>query len=106
MKGDLVNKLPSNLALWLVLGLMFLLMFNLFNRPQPREPDIVFSDFFTAVEKGEVSEVLIEGQVIRGKFRNDDRFKTYVPTDDPDLMRVLRERGVRVAARPHPGSWC
>ncbi len=99
-----MNKLPSNLALWLVLGLMFLLMFNLFNRQQPREPDIVFSDFFTAVEKGEVSEVLIEGQVIRGKFRNDDRFKTYVPTDDPDLMRVLRERGVRVAARPETGD--
>ncbi len=99
-----MNKVSSNLALWLVLGLMFLLMFNLFNRQEPREPDIVFSDFFTAVEKGEVSEVLIEGQVIRGRFRNDDRFKTYVPTDDPDLMRVLRERGVRVAARPETGD--
>jgi len=104
VKGNPVNKVSSNLALWLVLGLMFLLMFNLFNRQQPREPDIVFSDFFTAVEKGEVSEVLIEGQVIRGRFRNDDRFKTYVPTDDPDLMRVLRERGVRVAARPETGD--
>ncbi len=95
-----MNKVSSNLALWLVLGVIFLFMFNLFNRQQPREPEIVFSDFFTAVEKGEVSEVVIQGQVIRGKFRNDDRFKTYAPTDDPDLMRTLRDRGVRVAARP------
>ena len=100
MKGDGVNKVSSNLALWLVLGVIFLFMFNLFNRQQPREPEVVFSDFFTAVEKGEVSEVVIQGQVIRGRFRNDDRFKTYAPTDDPDLMRTLRDRGVRVAARP------
>ena len=95
-----MNKISSNFALWLVLGLMFLLLFNLFNRQQPREPEVVFSDFFTAVEKGEVSEVVIQGQVIRGIFRNDEHFKTFAPIDDPDLMRTLREKGVRVAARP------
>lgn len=100
MKGGGVNKISSNLALWLVLGLMFLLLFNLFNRQQPREPEVVFSDFFTAVEKGEVSEVVIQGQVIRGIFRNDEHFKTFTPIDDPDLMRTLREKGVRVSARP------
>ena len=99
-----MNKVSSNLALWLVLGVIFLFMFNLFNRQQPREPEVVFSDFFTAVEKGEVSEVVIQGQIIRGKFRNDDRFKTYAPTDDPDLMRTLRDKGVRVAARPEEGD--
>ncbi len=95
-----MNKISSNFALWLVLGLMFLLLFNLFNRQQPREPEVVFSDFFTAVEKGEVSEVLIQGQVISGIFRNDEHFKTFTPIDDPDLMRMLREKGVRVSARP------
>ncbi len=99
-----MNKVSSNLALWLVLGVLFLFMFNLFNRQQPREPEVVFSDFFTAVEKGEVSEVVIQGQVIRGRFRNDDRFKTYAPADDPDLMRTLRDKGVRVAARPEEGD--
>ena len=95
-----MNKISSNLALWLVLGLMFLLLFNVFNRQQPREPEVVFSDFFTAVEKGEVSEVVIQGQVIRGMFLNDEHFKTFAPIDDPDLMRTLREKGVRVSARP------
>ena len=95
-----MNKISSNLALWLVLGLMFLLLFNLFNRQQPKEPEVVFSDFFTAVEKGEVSEVVIQGQVIRGIFRNDTHFKTFAPIDDPDLMRTLRDKGVRVSARP------
>ena len=96
----IVNRVSSNLALWLVLGLMLLLVFNLFNRQHLREPEVVFSDFFDAVNNGEVSEVLIQGQIIRGKFRNDERFKTFVPSDDPDLMRTLRENSVRVAARP------
>ena len=95
-----MNRVSSNLALWLVLGLMLLLVFNLFNRQHLREPEVVFSDFFDAVNNGEVSEVLIQGQIIRGKFRNDERFKTFVPSDDPDLMRTLRENSVRVAARP------
>jgi cell division protease FtsH len=98
-----VNRVSHNLALWLVLGLMFLLLFNLFNRQQAREPEVVFSDFFSAVERGEVSEVTIQGQTIRGRFRNDERFKTFAPSD-PDLMRTLRDKGVKVAARPEEGD--
>ena len=82
-----MNKVSHNLALWLVLGLMFLLLFNLLNRQQVRESEVVFSDFFSAVEKGEVSEVLIQGRTIHGKFRNEERFKTFA-ADDPDLMRL------------------
>lgn len=98
-----MSKVSHNLALWLVLGLMFLLLFNLFNRQQTREPEVMFSDFFTAVEKGEVSEVIIQGRTIRGKFRNEERFKTFAP-EDPDLMRTLREKGVKIAARPEEGD--
>jgi len=98
-----VNRVSHNLALWLVLGLMFLLLFNLFNRQQTKEPEEVFSDFFTAVEKGEVSEVVIQGRTIHGKFRNEERFKTFVP-EDPDLMRTLREKGVKITVRPEEGD--
>jgi cell division protease FtsH len=99
-----VNKVSHNLAVWLVLGLMFLLLFNVFNRQQTREPEVVFSDFFTAVEKGEVAEVLIQGRTIRGKYaRSEERFKTFA-LDDPDLMRTLREKGVRITVRPEEGE--
>ncbi len=82
---------------------MFLLLFNLFNRQQLREPEKKFSEFVEAIEKGEVSEVVIQGQTIRGKLRNDERFKTFAP-DDPDLMRLLREKKVEIAARPEEGD--
>ncbi|MBI3248365.1 MAG: ATP-dependent metallopeptidase FtsH/Yme1/Tma family protein [Deltaproteobacteria bacterium] len=98
-----MNKVSHNLALWLVLGLMFLLLFNLFNRQQVREPEKKFSEFVEAVEKGEVSEVVIQGSTIRGRLRNDERFKTFAP-DDPDLVRMLREKKVEISARPQEGD--
>jgi cell division protease FtsH len=98
-----VNKVSHNLALWLVLGLMILLLFNLFNQQQPREPEVVFSDFFAAVKRGEVTEVTIQGQTIHGHFSDESGFKTYAP-DDPDLIRTLRDQGIRVAAKPEEGD--
>jgi cell division protease FtsH len=97
-----VNR-SHNFALWLTLGLVLLLIFKVFNPQQPKEPEIVFSEFFSAVEKGEITEVTIQGRVIRGKFRNDDRFRTFTP-EDPDIVRTLREKGVKISARPEEGE--
>ena len=99
----MVNQFSRNVALWLVLGLMFLLLFNLFNKQQQKEPEIIFSDFMVAAEKGDVTEVTIQGRNIRGKYHNGERFKTYAP-EDPDLVKVLREKGVKIAAKPEEGD--
>ncbi|HEX7406399.1 MAG TPA: ATP-dependent zinc metalloprotease FtsH [Candidatus Binatia bacterium] len=98
-----MSQFSRNVALWLVLGLMFLLLFNLFNKQQVKEPEIIFSDFMAAAEKGDVTEVTIQGKNIRGKYHNGERFKTYAP-EDPDLVKVLREKGVKIAAKPEEGD--
>jgi cell division protease FtsH len=87
----------------LVLGLMILLLFNLLTRQQPKLQDISFSNFMAAVDKGEVSEVEMEGQSIRGKFQNNERFKSYAP-NDPDLVKTLRGRDVQITAKPEVGD--
>jgi cell division protease FtsH len=99
----MVNQFSRNVALWLVLLLMFLLLFNLFNKQQAKEPEIIFSDFMTAAEKGDVTEVTIQGSNIRGKYHNGERFKTFAP-EDPDLVKLLREKGVKIAAKPEEGD--
>jgi cell division protease FtsH len=99
----IVNQFSRNVALWLVLGLMFLLLFNLFNKQQVREPEVVFSDFVTSAEKGDVAEVTIQGNNIRGKYQDGGRFKTYAP-EDPELVKLLREKGVKIAAKPEEGD--
>jgi cell division protease FtsH len=78
---------------------MFLLLFKVFNTQQDRDTTISFSDFVAAAQNGEIKQVEIQGQNIRGKYLNEDRFKTYAP-EDPDLIRTLREKGVRIEAVP------
>jgi cell division protease FtsH len=98
-----VNQFSRNVALWLVLGLMFLLLFNLSNKKQPKPPEVPYSEFVAAVDKGEVTEVTIQGQSIRGKYHNNERFKTFAP-DDPELMRRLQTKDVKITAKPEDGD--
>ena len=94
-----MNQFYKNLALWLVISLMMVLLFNMFSKPQAPQEKITFSDFITAVEKGEVVEVTIQGKNIVGKYKSGMSFKTYAP-DDPDLVRTLRQQGVKISAKP------
>ena len=98
-----MNQLSKNLALWLVLGLIFLLLFNIFSKQHGREPEIVFSEFIAAVERGGVSEVTIQGHNIQGKYQNGERFRTFAP-DDPELVKTLREKKIKIAAKPEEES--
>ncbi|MFZ1888287.1 MAG: ATP-dependent zinc metalloprotease FtsH [Candidatus Binataceae bacterium] len=98
-----MNQFSRSIALWLVLGLMFLLLFNIFSRQQPREPEIIFSDFLNQVEKGQISSVTIQGNWIKGDTTAGEHFKSYAPTD-PDLVKVLRDKGVKIAGKPAEGD--
>jgi cell division protease FtsH len=98
-----MNQFSRSIALWLVLGLMFLLLFNLFSRQQTREPEIIFSDFLNQVEKSQITEVTIQGSLIHGRTASGEHFKTYTP-HDPDLVKTLRAKGVKIAAKPEDGD--
>jgi len=98
-----MNQFSRSIALWLVLGLMFLLLFNIFSRQQRREPEIIFSDFLNQVEKGQVADVTIQGSAIRGVSSTGEHFSTYAP-NDPDLIKTLRTKGVKIAAKPSDGD--
>ncbi len=93
------------MALWLVIALVMVLLFNLFNQPKVAKQKILFSEFRLAVERGDVREVTIQGNNIYGKFNNGKEFKTY-SLDDPDLVKDLMGKGVTIDARPdEQSSW-
>src|SRR6202162_5934598 len=98
-----MNQFSRSIALWLVLGLMFLLLFNIFSRQQPKEPEIIFSDFLNQVDKGQVAQATIQGNLIKGDTVGGDHFKVNAP-DYPDLVKTLREKGVKIAAKPAEGD--
>jgi ATP-dependent Zn protease len=98
-----LNKSSKQIALWSVLALVFFLIFRIFSKQYRREPDIIFSEFMGAVERGEVQEVTIQGQNILGKYKNGGSFRTFAP-NDPDLVKSLRDKDVKIAAKPEDES--
>jgi len=101
-----LNQFYKNLALWLVILLIFVALFNAFNKPLTSQSEVVFSDFLLQVENGQVKEVMIQGDYISGKYIDGREFQTVTPPKDPDLIRILREKKVRmVVVPPEQTSW-
>jgi cell division protease FtsH len=98
-----LSQSSKHIALWLVLALIFLAIFSVFNKQHGREPEIVFSEFMTAVDRGDVQKVTIQGHNIQGEYKNGERFRTFAP-NDPELVKSLREKKVKIAAKPEEDS--
>ena len=86
-----------------MISLVFVLLFNMFNQPQRMWDEIVYSDFIDLVEKGHVSEVTIQGSNVEGKLVDGKSFKTYAPKD-ANLVSILKEKKVRISAKPDEGT--
>ncbi|MCG8510937.1 MAG: ATP-dependent metallopeptidase FtsH/Yme1/Tma family protein, partial [Rhodospirillales bacterium] len=94
-------NLSRNLVLWVIIILLVLALFNLFQGAPTRAPEntLAFSEFLTEVERGEILEVTIQGRNIKGSYRDGRTFATYAP-EDPGLVGRLNDRGVRITAVP------
>jgi cell division protease FtsH len=103
MGGGKLSPFYKNLALWLIISLMMILLFNLFNQPRATHEKVIFSDFLAALERGEVKEVTIQGQNISGRYVNRKEFRTFAPSY-PDLIKALREKDVKISAKPEEES--
>ena len=72
-----------NIAFWLVLFLLIVVLFNVFSSStsslQSRE--ISYSDFVASVERGEVATVILDGENIRFKGGDNVEYVTVRPAD-------------------------
>ncbi len=97
-----MNNFGRNLALWVIVALLLVALFNLF---QPSSgtgrasSQVAYSDFLNEVNAGHVRDVTIQGRTVTGQLSDGRSFQTYTP-EDPALVSKLTERGVRVVARP------
>ena len=98
-----MNPLQKNIALWLVISLVFVMIYHLFNQPKSAQTEIIYSDFLSNVDKGQVAEVTIQGESISGRLTNGTFFKTYAPKD-AGAIALLKEKGVRISAKPADDS--
>ena len=100
-EGNWMNANLRNLALWVIIVLLLLALFTLFQNPGQRtvSQDISFSQLLNEVEQGRVRDVVIQGPEIHGSFSDGRSFNTYAP-NDPSLVQRLYGKGVTITARP------
>jgi len=96
-----MNANIRNFALWVIIVLLLLALFSLFQNPAQRAAanDISFSQLLTEVDQGRVRDVLIQGPEITGSFTDGRAFATYAP-NDPSLISRLYGKGVSITAKP------
>jgi cell division protease FtsH len=86
--------------------MILIALFNIFNQPLGSQSEVIFSEFMNQVEGGKITEVTIQGDLISGKYVDGSSFQTMTPPKDQDLIRILREKGVRiVVVPPEQTSW-
>ena len=92
----------KNVALWLFITFIAFGLFNLFGGPgsdNSRSIELTYSQFLDEVDAGSITDVVIKGKDITGKYSDGRSFKTYEP-NDPTLVDRLNERGVNISAVP------
>ena len=94
-----MNPFYKNLALWLVITMMMIMLYSLFNTQQRAETPIKYTEFLGMVESERVAEVVIQGQELSVTDTDRGRFKVFAP-QDADLIKILRQKGVVIQAKP------
>jgi len=92
----------KNLAMWGIIVFLTIGLYNMFKNPQSTVRggnQIIFSEFLTSVDNGEVLKVDIQGSNIKGVFSNGNSFTTYSP-NYPNLIEKLSDKGVSISAAP------
>ena len=99
-----MNQFYKNLALWLVISLMMIMLFNMFQKPRVVEDKLSFSELMTQIDDNRVKSVILQGNDLTGKYLDKDNkekaFRSYKPTFDADLTEKLLEKKITIQAKP------
>ncbi len=94
-----MNNLFKNLAIWLVIGIVLMTVFNQFSTRQVAQQSMEYSQFLDEVKEGRVSKVVIQGRILEATTTDGKKLQSYAP---PDLWLVsdLLKNNVKVVAKP------
>ena len=94
-----MNNMFKNLAIWLVIGLVLMTVFNQFNNRQVATGAVEYSQFIEEVKAGRITKVVMEGRTLKATTSEGKRITSYAP---PDLWLVsdLLKNGVKIEAKP------
>jgi len=89
----------KNLAIWMVIGIVLMTVFNQFNSRQTAQATMDYSQFLEEVKQGHISKVLIQGRTLEATAADGRRIISYAPSDIW-LVSDLLKNNVKVVAKP------
>lgn len=90
----------KNLVLWVVIAVVLMAVFNNFGSRSVRtDSTLSYSQLIDAVKSGQVQQVAIADNTIKGRMQSGEKFKTYMP-NDPHLIDDLLANGVEITVQP------
>lgn len=101
-----MNQFNKNISLWLVVVLMIVMLYNIFNQNnRAAQTSIGYSDFLAMVQNKHVQNVVIQGQNLDITDTSGAKYTTFVPANG-NLVEILRKGGVDIKAKPpEESSW-
>jgi len=102
-----LNKFAKNVALYVLIIIVAVSIFNTFVHPQQKHSEIAYSDFISQVDNKNVSSVVMTENSITGKLKDGTVFSTYAPDNDPTLLPKLTKSEVAINVKPpeQPAWW-
>ena len=94
-----MNPFYKNMALWMVIIMMMLMLYSLFNPQNIAETSISYTNFLAMVDDERVADVVMQGQELYVTDINQKHYKVYTPQDS-NLIANLRQKGVVINAKP------
>ena len=94
----------KNLAVWLVIGLVLMTVFNQFNSRQAAQASMEYSQFMDEVRQGAIKKVTIEGRTLKATTTDNRKITTYAP-QDLWMVSDLLKHDVQVEAKPEEESF-
>ena len=102
-----MNKFVKNVALYVLLIVIAVSMFQTFLTPQDRYSEITYSDFISQVQDEKVDSVVLTNNSVTGVLKDGTKFATYLPDNDTRALAALEDKNVTITARPpeQPSWW-
>ena len=96
-----MNNMFKSIAIWLVVALVLMTVFNQFNTRQQQEPksQLDYSQFLEEVKQGHIAKVTIEGRTLKAVTADGRRITSYAPSD-LWMVSDLLKNGVKIEAKP------
>ncbi|WP_020676946.1 ATP-dependent zinc metalloprotease FtsH [Geopsychrobacter electrodiphilus] len=101
-----MSQFQKNLALWLVISLLMIMLFNMMSQRGGDQKKINYTELLGNIESGQVTKVVIQGSQISGTLEDGTKFLTTAPPD-MQLIPELKDKGVTIEAKPvdDQGFW-